>query len=73
MLSRPLPILIDAPNDALLGDAKGPYNIHLAAGALADQLGREHPKRGKVALGVMKHRLHAAEVCPLAIFPGDAD
>ena len=38
-------ILVDAANDALLGDAEGAHDIHLAAGTLADQLGSEHPKR----------------------------
>ena len=41
--------------------------------ALADQLGGKHPKRAAVVLGVLKHRLNTAEVCPLAIFADDAD
>ena len=57
-------ILVDAANDALLGDAEGSHDIHLAAGTLADQLGSEHPKRLAVGLGVMKDWLSAAEVCP---------
>ena len=57
-------ILVDAANDALLGDAEGAHDIHLAAGTLADQLGSEHPKRLAVGLGVMKNWLSAAEVCP---------
>src|SRR5208283_3889603 len=66
-------ILVDATNDAVLGDTEGPHDIHLAARALADQLGRKHPKRVGVALGVMKHRLSAAEVDPLIIFARDTD
>ena len=64
---------VDATNDAVLRDAKGPHDIHLAASALADQLGGKHPKRAAVILGVLKHRLNAAEVCPLAIFAHDTD
>ena len=66
-------IRVDATNDAVLRDAEGPHDIHLAARALADQLGGKHPKRAAVVLGVLKHRLNAAEVCPLAIFADDAD
>ena len=40
---------------------------------LADQLGGKHLKRAVVVLGVLKHRLNAAEVYPLAIFAHDAD
>ena len=65
-------ILVDAPNDAVLGDTEGPYDIDLAARALADQLGRKHPKRAMVTLGVLKHGLSGAEVCPLAILAHDA-
>ena len=72
-LHAPGAILVDAANDAVLRDAEGPHDVHLAAGALADQLGGEHPKRAAVALGVMKHRLSAAEVDPLTIFAHDAD
>jgi hypothetical protein len=36
-------------------------------------LGGKHPKGTAVVLGVLKHRLNAAEVCPLAIFMDDAD
>ena len=63
-LSRPRRDTCDAANDALLGDAEGSHDIHLAAGTLADQLGSEHPKRLAVGLGVMKDWLSAAEVCP---------
>ncbi len=66
-------ILVDATNDAVLGDAEGPHDIHLAARALADQLGGKHPKRAAVVLGVLKHRLSAAEVDPLIIFAHDTD
>ena len=66
-------ILVDATNDAALGDTEGPHDIHLAARALADQLGRKHPKRAEVALGVMEHRLSAAGVYPLIIFARDTD
>ena len=66
-------ILVDATNDAVLGDAEGPHDIDLAARALADQLGRKHPKRVVIVLGVMKHRLSAAEVDPLIIFARDTD
>ena len=69
----PSTILVDAANDAVLRDAEGPQDIDLAARILADQLGGEHPKRAAVVLGVLKHRLSAAEVCPLAIFAHDAD
>ena len=37
-------IRVDAANDAVLRDAEGPHDIHLAAHALADQLGGKHPK-----------------------------
>ena len=37
-------IHVDATNDAVLRDAEGLYDIHLAAYALADQLGGKHPK-----------------------------
>jgi len=57
----------------VLGDAEGPHDIDLAARALADQLGRKHPKRVVIVLGVMKHRLSAAEVDPLIIFARDTD
>src|SRR5262245_65233337 len=57
-------ILGDAANDAVLGDTKGPHDVHLAAGTLADQLGGKHPKGAAVVLGVSKHRLNAAEVGP---------
>ena len=66
-------IRVDATNDAVLRDAEGPHDIHLAAHALADQLGGKHPKGAAVVLGVLKHRLNTAEVCPLAIFADDAD
>ena len=66
-------ILVDAPNDAVLGDTEGPYDIDLAARALADQLGRKHPKRAEIALGVMEHRLSAAGVDPLIIFARHTD
>ena len=66
-------ILVDAANDAVLRDAEGSHDIHLAAGTLADQLGSEHPKRVAVGLSVMKHWLSAAEVGPLAIFAHDTD
>ena len=66
-------ILVDAANDAVLRHAEGPHDIYLAASALADQLGGKHPKRAAVVLGVLKHRLNAAEVCPLAIFAHDTD
>jgi hypothetical protein len=36
-------------------------------------LGSKHPKRAAVVLGVLKHRLNTAEVCPLAVFADDAD
>src|SRR5208282_2855303 len=58
-------ILVDAANNAVLGDAEGSHDIDLAARTLADQLGRKHPKRVVIVLGVMKHRLSAAEVDPL--------
>ena len=66
-------IFVHATNDAVLGDTEGPYDIHLAARALADQLGRKHPKGVRVALSVMKHRLSTAEVDPLIIFARDTD
>ena len=66
-------ILGDAANDAVLRDAKGPHDIHQAARTLADQLGGKHLKGAVVVLGVLKHRLNAAEVCPLAIFTHNAD
>ena len=46
-------ILVDAPNDAVLRDAEGPHDVHLAAGALADQLGGKHPEGAVVTLGVI--------------------
>src|SRR5208283_2668523 len=45
----------------------------LSKTCLADQLGRKHPKRVVIVLGVMKHRLSAAEVDPLIIFARDTD
>jgi len=36
-------------------------------------LGGKHPKRAAVVFGVLKHRLNAAEVCPVAIFAHDTD
>jgi hypothetical protein len=66
-------ILADAPNDAVLRDAEDPKDIDLAARALADQLSRKHPKRVAVTLGMMKHRLSAAEVGPLIVFARDTD
>ena len=73
LCTPPARYLFDAPNDAVLRDAEDPHDIHLAAQALADQLGGEHPKGAAVVLGVLKHRLNAAEVCPLAIFAHNAD
>ncbi len=66
-------ILSNTANDAVLGDAEGPHDIDLAAGALADQLGGKHPKRAAVVLGVLKDGLNPAEVDPLAVFADDAD
>jgi hypothetical protein len=66
-------ILVDAANDAVLGDTEDPHDIHLAARALADQLSGEHLKRAAVALGVMKYRLSPAEVDPSIIFARDTD
>ena len=66
-------ILVDAANDAVLRDAEGSHDIHLAAGTQADQLGGKHPKTAAIVLGVLKHRLNAAEVCPLAMVAHDAD
>ena len=66
-------ILVDAANDAALRDAEDPQDIDLAARVLADQLGGEHLKRAAVVLGVLKHRLSAAEVDPLTIFARDTD
>ncbi len=66
-------IRVDATNDAVLRDAEGPYDIHLAARALADQLGGKHPKRAVVVLGVLKHWLNTAEICPLTSFADDVD
>ena len=66
-------IRVDATNDAALRDAERPHDIHVAAHALADQLGGKHLKRAAVVLGVLKHRLNTAEVCPLAIVADDAD
>ena len=48
-------------------------DIDLAARTLADQLGGEHPKRAAIVLSVLKYRLSAAEVDPLAIFAHDTD
>jgi hypothetical protein len=50
-----------------------PVDIHLAAQALADQLGGKHPKRAAVVLGVLKDGLNTAEVDPLAILADDTD
>ena len=66
-------IPVDATNDAVLRHAECPHDIRLAAHALADQLGGKHLKRAAVVLGVLKHRLNTAEVCPLAIVADDAD
>ena len=63
----------NATNNADLGHAKDPHNVHLAASALADQLGGKHPERAAVTLGVLKYGIHAAEVCPLAILAYDTD
>ena len=64
---------IDATNDAVLRHAEGPHDIDLAADALADELGGEHPERTAVVLGMLKYRVGAAEVCPLAVFAYDTD
>ena len=64
---------IDAANDAVLGHAEGPHDIHLAADALADELGGKHAERMTVAFSVLKYRVDAAEVCPLAILANDTD
>ena len=66
-------IRVDATNDTALRDAERPHDIHVAARALADQLGGNHLKRAAVVLGVLKHRLNTAEVRPLAIIADDAD
>ena len=63
---------MDTTNDAALRHAKGPHNVDLAAGTLADQLGRKHPEGTAVVLGVLKYRIYAAEVRPLAILAHDA-
>ena len=65
--------LVDATNDAVFRDAESPHDIDLAARTQANQLGGEHPKRAVIVLGVLKHRLSAAEVDPLAIFAHDTD
>ena len=69
----PRAILGDAPDDAALGDAEGPHDIHLAAGALADQLGGKHSEGAGVTPGMMEHRLGAAEIGPSVILSRDAD
>ncbi len=65
-------IRVDATNDAVLRDAEGLYDIHFRRHALADQLGGKHPKGAVVVLGVLKHRLNTAEICPLTSFADDA-
>ena len=52
---------------------RAPPIANLAASTLADQLGGKHPESAAVTLGVLKHRLCAAEVDPLAIFAHHAD
>ena len=64
---------VDAPNNAALRHAEDPHDIHLATGALADELGGKHPECAVVLLGVLKYRVRAAEVCPLAVFAYDTD
>src|SRR5271166_4590751 len=64
---------VDTANDADLRDAEGPHNVHRAASALEDQLSGKHPESAAVTLGVLEHRLGAAEVDPLAIVAHHAD
>ena len=64
---------VDTANDAALRDAEGSHDVRLAASPLADQLSGKHPESAAVTLGVLEHRLDAAEVDPLAIFAYHAD
>ena len=64
---------IDATNDAVLRHAESAHDIDLAADALADELGGEHSERTAVVLSMLKYRVGAAEVCPLAVFAYDTD
>ena len=66
-------VLVDTANDAVLRDAEGSHDVLQAASPMADQLGSKHPESAAVTLGVLEHRLHAAEVDPLAMFAHDAD
>ena len=66
-------ILVDAANDAVFRHTEGPQDIHLATNTLADELSGKHSERAVVVLGVLKHRLSAAEVCPLAVATHDAN
>ena len=66
-------ILVDAANDAVFRDTEGPQDIHLATNTLADELSGKHSERAVVVLGVLKHRLNAAEVSALAMVSHDTD
>ena len=48
-------------------------DLRLLARPLADKLRREHAKRAAILFRVVKHRLHAAKVRPLALFANDAE
>ena len=68
-----LAVLFDAAFDAVFRDAEGIHNLDLFTGALADELGREHPKGRPILLGMRKDGSDAGEKSPLPIFLNDAN
>jgi hypothetical protein len=68
-----LAILLDTPQNAALGDAKGPNNVRLLASPLDAELRGEHAKGSQIPFTVLKHRLRAAEIEPVSVLTNNAD
>ena len=66
-------ILLHTPQNAALGDAKGFDNVRLLASPLDAELRGEHAKGSQIPFTVLKHRLRAAEIEPVAVLTNNAD
>jgi hypothetical protein len=68
-----LAILLDAPQHATFGNAKGSDDVRLLHGPLDAELRGEHAKGFLITFGMLEDRLGPTEIDPLSILSHDAD
>ena len=68
-----LAILLDTPQNAALGNAKGSDDVRLLAGSLDAELRGEHAKGSQISFRVLKYGLRAAEIEPVSVLTNNAD